>query len=41
MIEYDKYRFKLKEIPQHVKKEKNTYCLICKQKKQIIEKLGE
>ena len=32
MVDYNKYRFKSKEKPQYVKKEKNTYCLVCKKK---------
>ena len=29
---YDKCYVKNKEKPQYVKKEKNTYCLVCKKK---------
>ena len=30
MVVYDKCYVKNKERPQYVKKEKNTYCLVCK-----------
>ena len=29
---YDKYYVKIKEKSQYMKKEKNTYCLVCKKK---------
>ena len=32
MVVYDKYYVKIKEKPQYMKKEKNTYCLVCKKK---------
>ena len=32
MVVYDKYYVKNKEEPQYIKKEKNTYCLVCKKK---------
>ena len=33
MVEYNKYRFKLKERLKYVKKKKkNTYCLVCEKK---------
>ena len=30
MVVHDKYYVKNKKNPQYVKKEKNTYCLVCK-----------
>ena len=34
MVDYDKYRFKLKEQPKYIKKE-TSYCVGCRKKKNI------